>query len=93
MSDKEDFEQKPKKPEINPRVNYKGRFLYEIQTKDLGKQSLQITCSACQNTRYISTQGFIGRILDVDVGKYIYEVSPGHYQVENAEQFKMRKRK
>ncbi len=31
-------------------------------------------------------RGAIGRVMSIDIGKKVYEVSPGIYQVENNEQ-------
>lgn len=67
------------------------KFIYEIKKEDIKKTVIKIKCNECQQTKhYISIIDLMGKILSCDIGKRIYEVSKGIYQIENAEQLNKR---
>lgn len=69
-------------------MKYKGKFIYEITKHDVGKEHRFVVCPTCEHRKLIMF-GFMGGVLDCDVGKRIYEIS-GIYQVENDEQLENR---
>ena len=69
----------------------KPQYVYTIKSDDIGKTVIKIKCNCCNTIKhYISITDLMGKILPCDIGKRIYEVSKGIYQVENDEQLNLR---
>lgn len=60
------------------------RFVYTIQSRDVGKKTLPI------GGKRVRVEDFLGVIQAIDVGKRVYDMGDGVYQVENDEQLKRR---
>jgi hypothetical protein len=76
-----------------------SKHVLTIEAGDIGHGILRRTipaCSCCgrpEQTRTFSLCDTIGHVLPMDVGKRVYEVSPGLFQVENQEQLGARLRR
>ena len=70
---------------------YKGKHIYTITAKDVIKpvnwSDMKERMYPVSPTKLFDT---MGALLPCDIGKQVYEMPGGHYQVENDEQLRAR---
>ena len=69
---------------------YKGKFVHEITRDDVGKATTSKVCPTCGHKKIIAFRDVLGRVIDCDIGKRIYDVGDGILQIENSEQVSKR---
>jgi len=69
------------------------RYIHTITQDDVGKGRIVKVCPFCQRSIRIFVRDFMGQVQQIDVGKRIFKVGNGVYQVENQEQLEARKQR
>jgi len=70
-------------------ARYKGKYLHTITEEDV-KSMLSITKRTNGTVDFFKLYSNVGKLLPRDIGKQVYEMPSGHYQIENDEQLAKR---